>query len=125
MIKLLIGKKDRYLIVEILSAITFIIMSLFIWFADVAAPDTRPPLFWILLLAITGVLQGSSLFFIKHLVALRIFMAWIVGSAFLWIAYVNIYNVLVVPMLVLGIVNFVAFIEMCNRAKFEPLQDLK
>jgi hypothetical protein len=123
MLSFLINKRDRYLIVEVISSITFLVMAVFIWISGLQSPDHQPPPFWIFLLSITGLLQGSSLMFNKKLLFLRIFMAWIVGTAFLWIAYFNIYTILVVPMLMLGVVNFVSFIDLCNRVNFNQESD--
>lgn len=110
--------KEYYAILEAASGITMLLMSAFIMWTGTQSPGNSPPLFWAAIFIIFGIFQIASLYFKEDLVMLRIVTAWIAGTTFFWIAYMNLYTILVVPMITIGAANFISFIDMCDRVTF-------
>jgi hypothetical protein len=110
--------KEMYAILEVASGITLILMSAFIVWQETQSPGNSPPVFWGVIMAIFGAFQLLSLYYKNDMVPLRIIIAWVAGTTYLWIAYLNLYSILVVPMITMGAANFISFIDMCDRASF-------
>lgn len=110
--------KEYYAILEAASGITMLLMSFFIMWTGTQSPGNSPPTFWAAIFIIFGVFQLAALYFRDDLVMLRIVTSWIAGTTFFWIAYMNLYTILVVPMITIGAANFISFIDMCDRVTF-------
>jgi hypothetical protein len=111
--------RERFLIVEMISAISFFVMSIALTGIKYSSPDGQGSLFWVVLFTVFALLQGAGIAFLRDMILLRIIMTWVAGSVWTWISYANMNSVLVVPMFLVGIANFVSFVDLSNRATID------
>lgn len=110
---------DKTLVVELLSAMAFLVMSISLVVFRNIAPDLNNSPFWISFFFIFSVLQFMGLAFKFDLVLLRVCMAWVAGSTWTWLALVSINNILAIPVMGIGLFNLYAFIVITNRTTID------
>lgn len=111
-------RSEKHMGVELLSAIAFLFMSISMIFSNQNI-DTLNSIFWIILFSVFFVLQLVSVIFKENLLLLRICMTWISGSIWTWVSFSNREFIIIIPMVLIGLWNFISFIDLCNRATFD------
>lgn len=110
---------DKTLIVEMLSAMAFLVMSLVLIIFRTIAPELNNSPFWISVFAIFSILQFMGIAFKYDLVLLRICMSWVAGSTWTWLALASINSILAIPVMGIGLFNLYAFVVITNRASID------
>lgn len=111
-------RSEKHMGVELLSAIAFLFISISMIFSNQNI-DTLNSIFWIILFSVFFVLQLVSVIFKENLLLLRICMTWISGSIWTWVSFSNREFIIIIPMVLIGLWNFISFIDLCNRATFD------
>ena len=111
-------RSEKHIGVEFLSSIAFLFMSMSMIFSNQNI-DTLNSIFWIILFSVFFVLQLVSVIFKENLLLLRICMTWISGSIWTWVSFSNREFIIIIPMVLIGLWNFISFIDLCNRATFD------
>lgn len=109
---------EKHIGIEVVSALSFIFMSIYMTLTSKAI-DQQNILFWIVLFFLFSFLQTVGLVFKNNLMFLRICMTWVSGSVWTWISFYNRESAMIVPMLIIGLWNFVSFVNLCNRASID------
>lgn len=110
---------DKLIIAEFLSAISFGILIYSLLQNPFFRVDEQDSIFWIILFSLFSFLQICSIVLSKDMTFLRICMTWISGSIWTWLTYVNKESYLLVPMLLIGLANFLSFINLCNKVSVD------
>lgn len=110
--------------IEVASAASFILTALGLA-SGTFTDSITISYFWIIMFGIFGLLQSVSLVFRRDLIILRICMAWISGSLWSWMTYINYDHILHIPVLVIGICNLYAFAYLTNHVSIDWNQYFK
>lgn len=110
---------DKLIIAEFLSAISFCILIIYITQHPGFHLDDRDSIFWVILFTIFAFLQMCAIFFNKDMKFLRICMSWISGSIWTWLTYVNKESYIIIPMIMIGLANFLSFIHLCDKVSVD------
>ena len=109
---------EKHIGIEVVSALSFIFMSIYMTLTS-RAIDQQNILFWIVLFFLFSFLQTVGLVFKNNLMFLRICMTWVSGSVWTWVSFYNRESAMIIPMLIIGLWNFISFVNLCNRASFD------
>lgn len=108
-------KGDRTVVVEILSVISFIGMTIELAFGF-SSPDTRSSIFWLLTMSSIGLLQACSIALRKQYPIFRMSMAFLAGTIWTFLGMTIINSVTAVPILCIGAFNVISFIMIGSRS---------
>lgn len=110
-------RSDKYLVPEILASVFFILMAFTL--NPSRQMDGNHNLFWVILLGAFAFLQTVGIIWRRDLSLLRLIMTWTSGSVLTWLAYANSSGILFIPMLLVGMGNFVSFVHMCDNCQLD------
>lgn len=110
---------DKLIVAEFLSVISFCVLIVYSIQNPFFRLDDRDSIFWIALFTIFAFLQMSAIIFNKDMKFLRICMAWISGSIWTWLTYVNKESCVIIPMIMIGLANFLSFINLCDKVSVD------
>ena len=110
---------DKFIIAEVLSVITFWFFILYITQNPTFKLSEQDSLFWSLLFVVFSFLQLCSIIFKENLQFLRICMTWVSGSLLTWLSYANRDSFIIYPMVIIGLTNFLSFINLCNKVSVD------
>ncbi len=110
---------DKLIVAEFLSAISFCVLIVYSIQNPFFRLDDRDSIFWIALFTIFAFLQMSTIIFSKDMKFLRICMTWISGSIWTWLTYVNKESCVIIPMIMIGLANFLSFINLCDKVSVD------
>jgi hypothetical protein len=109
-------KTDLTFIVELLSALSFLMMSISIGASESIAANTKNAYFWMVIFFTISFIQFLSLKTQYNLNLLRISMAWITGSLWVALGLGLSNNTLSVPIIMIGLFNIYAFVALIRKA---------
>lgn len=112
-------KSSRIVIVEFLSAISFLMMATGLAIQTFISPDMRSEIFWAVIFSIIGSMQILSLLYKEDLPFVRICSAWISGTIWVILAYASINSIMAVTVFFIGLFNIYAFVHLVNRANYD------
>lgn len=107
-------QSDKTIIVELLSSLSFFLMSILLMAHD--APKNERSLFWIIILMVFSILQLIGVLLDNKISLLRLSMAWVSGSIWTWLAFSQYNDILSVPAFCIGIFNLYSFIILANKS---------
>lgn len=110
---------DKLIIAEILSVISYSIFIFNLAVNQLIKLNEQDSVFWVILFSIFALIQLISIIFSKDMQFLRLCMTWVSGSIWTWLAYANKEFVLLIPMVLIGLLNFASFINLCNKTSID------
>lgn len=109
-----IVREDKTLIVEALSVLSFLGISLEL-LLGFSSPDTRPMIFWLCTLSTIGISQVAAIILRNSHHIFRMVMTFLAGSMWTFLGCATINSITGVPILMIGAFNIYSFYVLSRR----------